>query len=501
MFLIESICFVTMLFYLYMGAYSIQLNPKAAANRVYLVIVFIFAAWSGAAFYRNLVETSHSIILWRTISLLAWSIGSCVILHFVILLIRQRKHEKIVLKDSLIHIPGLLLFIIQFNYLYSNIVNEKNLENSIITTIGSPLFYLLYVFLSIILLYRWKKITTYKREKRQSVLIIFSLFATTISIFLYGSVLSSMADFVLPFLTPVFPVFWMSAMWIAITKHRLLKFRADIAVYEIMENVLEIILLTDPQGNIIEVNNRLEAMLGYKKVDLLGKSFFSITNDKNSIEHIKETKQFTGEFNLNTINNDSLPVRLLVSPVEDNEKEVVGYVYSAQDLTLEKQYQQLSYTDRLTQVCNRLKLDEVLEKEVSRSIRYGETFSILIMDIDHFKRVNDEFGHQIGDSVLISVSQGIKKTLRESDTFGRWGGEEFLAVFPNTPIDAAVDIAEKLRLLVNGISVNSQPKITSSFGVSVFNGKEDDVKGLVSRADMALYKAKTNGRNRVEKEL
>lgn len=166
---------------------------------------------------------------------------------------------------------------------------------------------------------------------------------------------------------------------------------------------------------------------------------------------------------------------------------------------LEKKNQELdriSHTDPLTHIYNRLHLDETITYEVNRSKRYRTQMSVILLDIDHFKHVNDEYGHPIGDRVLIELCRLVKQQLRVTDIFGRWGGEEFLVVCPDTGVQEAVIIAEKLRRSIEEAYIDPVSHITVSFGVTDLR-EEDGEKELISRADRHLYRAKNEGRNRV----
>lgn len=162
------------------------------------------------------------------------------------------------------------------------------------------------------------------------------------------------------------------------------------------------------------------------------------------------------------------------------------------NLELEK----LSKVDRLTQLFNRTHLDEVIEHEFLRAERYGTPFSLIIADCDKFKLVNDTHGHLVGDQVLIDIAKILQDIVRATDTVGRWGGEEFMIVLPETTLHNAMQVAEKLR---SGIAQHVFPVVghkTTSFGVSEYR-QEDRIKILISRTDEALYQAKEQGRNRV----
>ncbi len=163
----------------------------------------------------------------------------------------------------------------------------------------------------------------------------------------------------------------------------------------------------------------------------------------------------------------------------------------------EERYKHLSITDKLTQICNRMKIDETLEEEIARTKRIKRNFCTIMFDIDLFKLVNDKYGHQAGDSVLIEIARLVKSSIREIDTFGRWGGEEFLVVLPETQLSSALVTAERLRKKIESHIFETVGKISCSFGVAEYKFEEtpDD---LIRRVDIALYKAKENGRNRVE---
>ena len=166
-------------------------------------------------------------------------------------------------------------------------------------------------------------------------------------------------------------------------------------------------------------------------------------------------------------------------------------------LTLIDELKALSVTDRLTGLVNRNKLDEVIDAEVKRSKRYGSSFGVILLDIDHFKRVNDTHGHQVGDDVLIAFAKILRQNTRDIDTVGRWGGEEFLIICPQTDLNELAQVAEKLRSVVEGHAFPVVQSKTASFGIAVHNPQEG-VNELIARSDEALYRAKNNGRNCVE---
>ncbi|MCP4994275.1 MAG: transporter substrate-binding domain-containing protein [Gammaproteobacteria bacterium] len=164
-----------------------------------------------------------------------------------------------------------------------------------------------------------------------------------------------------------------------------------------------------------------------------------------------------------------------------------------------QELERLSYTDRLTQLYNRMKLDEVFQQELERAERYKSQFTIIILDLDHFKTVNDTHGHPYGDYMLKCVAQTLKSYVRATDTLGRWGGEEFMIISPETTLEGGSQLAETLRNKIEGLSFDKAGVQTASFGVAAYRQGEQE-NTLVSRADKALYRAKHQGRNRVALE-
>ena len=219
-------------------------------------------------------------------------------------------------------------------------------------------------------------------------------------------------------------------------------------------------------------------------------------NFGNSIEVI--TSDDLGDL-AKTFNEMSLEIQ---KTYQDLEEHAVGLEEKVNVRTQEiedknRQLEELLVRDHLTGLYNRTKLDEVLEYEFKRSKRYNSVFGVIMIDIDFFKKVNDTHGHQAGDTVLIEFAKLLEENSRETDTVGRWGGEEFLIIVENIDQDSILMLAEKLRASIDAYEFSIVKHKTASFGVTIYRS-EDEINKIVARADIALYKAKHNGRNRVE---
>lgn len=173
---------------------------------------------------------------------------------------------------------------------------------------------------------------------------------------------------------------------------------------------------------------------------------------------------------------------------------------AAEKDVLLQRMKRLATRDHLTDIWNRRHIEEILDQEIERHKRYGQPFCVILCDIDHFKAINDEHGHDAGDRAIIHVTNQLAANIRDVDGLGRWGGEEFLVVAPGMRKDQAMQAADRLRAMVAGKPVKSldrRKRITLSCGVAEYvpGACADD---LIKQADQALYRAKAEGRNRVE---
>lgn len=222
-------------------------------------------------------------------------------------------------------------------------------------------------------------------------------------------------------------------------------------------------------------------------------------------------ERFSELYNLLENRNDSKREEALINMLLnmiaiEQEDEIHGglmqkmmELYSDQNKELQKNYEEikrLSTIDPLTQIYNRLKFMQMLNYEIDKFRKHHISFSLIMFDIDHFKNVNDTYGHDIGDDVLIKLSAIVSKLTRDSDTFARWGGEEFMILLPNASIEDAAIRAEEIRVAIETYSFNEVKQITCSFGVTSYLVDEKE-STFTKRVDDALYDSKHKGRNRV----
>jgi len=278
----------------------------------------------------------------------------------------------------------------------------------------------------------------------------------------------------------------------------------------IAQTAIDAIILADVHGNIIFWNESARRIFGYTENEISGKSLTVLMPEQyraahmKGLEHIKSTGEskyigMTTEMHALRKNGDVFPIELSVAMWKSGEE----YYYSGilRDITkrkiLESKLETLAVTDTLTQVFNRIKYYEIMKREIERTERYEHPLSIIMFDIDRFKEVNDTYGHTVGDYVLRTLTQIVKKNLRGTDYLVRWGGEEFIIIAPDTDIKKAKILAERNRKASEKYKFDHAGTITVSFGVTQFV-EDDDEDTVIKRVDDALYEAKRKGRNRVE---
>lgn len=280
-------------------------------------------------------------------------------------------------------------------------------------------------------------------------------------------------------------------------------------------------------------NRTLETLLGCAPGELIGQTLCTFFPDEvsyqASAERLRETLAEQGYFceEVEMIRKDAsrIWVRLAAAPIDPDVLDH-GVAVTFQDVTIERaaiehlhqlnadlerkveertaelrrlnqQLHRLAAVDTLTGLWNRRHGKQVATTEIMRAERYAIPVSLALFDIDHFKRINDRYGHLQGDEILKEFAARIRRHLRELDVLVRWGGEEFLLLMPNTEVDAAVRVAEKLRALLARTPFSEVGQVTASFGVAQLRAGEDSFDAWLKRADDALYRAKSAGRNRV----
>lgn len=260
---------------------------------------------------------------------------------------------------------------------------------------------------------------------------------------------------------------------------------------------------TDTEGVITYASTAFCRISQYESGELIGQPHRIVRHPEMSDaiyedlwRTIKLGQTWRGELMNSKKDGSAYWVDVVIAPDFDADGELKGYVAVRQDITDKKRIEQLSVTDAMTGLHNRLKLDSSLTEELQRAQRYGHPLCLILFDIDNFKLVNDTFGHQAGDTVIVAVADTVRSNVRATDIAGRWGGEEFLVICPDTTLQGACDLAERIRKAITAQDFGEIGRKTCSFGVAMYHaGMNKDE--LLGHADTALYAAKREGRDRI----
>jgi diguanylate cyclase (GGDEF)-like protein/PAS domain S-box-containing protein len=285
----------------------------------------------------------------------------------------------------------------------------------------------------------------------------------------------------------------------------------------IVQNAKDVVIVTKahpidvPGPEIIYVNDAFTETTGYSAEDVIGKTpriFQKEGTDKEELSKIREALEKKEPVRV-TLRNFSKTgkeywVDISILPLRDTEGKVTHFASIQRDITeykkLEQDLQILCRTDPLTTAANRRAFNEILSQEFSRFKRSQREYALIMIDLDHFKSINDQHGHSVGDQVLIEVTERCKDNIRVHDILARLGGEEFCILLPYTDSKQAKKVAERLRekieikpIIVDGLRV----KVTISVGISLVSTGDEDGHQAMERADQKLFQAKESGRNQI----
>lgn len=285
---------------------------------------------------------------------------------------------------------------------------------------------------------------------------------------------------------------------------------------EITHTMSDGLLVADQNGKITFANPEASLLLGYSQNELLGANMHDLLHvrgdgttcarDECNLLGVAQTgTTYRGaEETFRCKNGQILPISVSVSAII-KEQQAAGIVVAFHDITerkkFERELEKRAQIDALTGLNNRRHFYELAEQEIVRTRRYGKPLALMMLDVDHFKSINDNYGHQAGDLVLQQLSDVCRQTMREIDIIGRLGGEEFAILLPEANGAQAQEAAERLREVIAATVVGLEQGVTISFtasiGVAALVAADHGVAAMLKRADEALYAAKNSGRNRV----
>jgi diguanylate cyclase (GGDEF)-like protein/PAS domain S-box-containing protein len=280
------------------------------------------------------------------------------------------------------------------------------------------------------------------------------------------------------------------------------------------------IYVLDAQGRLTFMNPEAERLLGWTEAELLGKVFYEVVHcqkderarvlpaESSILTTVASNQMYRSESDLfRRRDGVFFPVAIVATPLVEHG-HVAGSVVVFQNITdrkrMEAELEMLNEflvrqatTDPLTGISNRMTFTDMLNREIRRARRFETPLSLIMFDVDHFKEINDTYGHHTGDEVLRQLAGLVAQNIRAHDLFARWGGEEFMIMVANTALDNARLLGDKLRVMIENTVFPGVRSVTCSFGVVQLDQDDNDDR-FTKRVDDALYRAKARGRNRVE---
>lgn len=280
-----------------------------------------------------------------------------------------------------------------------------------------------------------------------------------------------------------------------------------------IEAAYDSVLITDaqldpPGPRIVYANPAFQQMTQYEPDEVIGCSpriLQGPKTDRATLRWIRESLENGDAFSAQIVNyrkdGTTFQIEWRINPVYQNGR-IHYYIAIQRDVSDRERMLRIlreqAEVDELTGLYNRREAREILHVELERCQRYGTPVSVALLDIDHFKAVNDNHGHTTGDQILRGLSNLLRGRLRTNDRVARWGGEEFLLILPHTTAYCAGEACDGIRRTIAEASLADGVAITASAGIAAYDPNET-LDDLIERADQALYRAKTNGRNRVER--
>jgi len=498
---------------------------KIMGGGFFIAFCLSVSEWLITALIESLVVDQSSKILWSQFLYIGFVLTFPLLLLFLLTYIRQRNVTSRMVVSVMI-IPALTLIMAWTNPLHGWLwsgFSQGSIENNVLIYHHGFWFWLhnsyLYLLLivGVIYLIRATILATPPFRRQLIILIVGIMFpAITGTLYAFGWMPLEGLD-----ITPTGLAFTGAFLAWALIRYQLLDL-LPVARTALIEQLQDGVIVLDMNGRIADINRSTQKLLGWDPKEIIGKDI-----DRYFSELRKLTFSTNGPIRREIPLPDSpgLILEFQSSSLFNPRKEEVGKLLVFRDVTLrhraeadlqnanqqlkeqlaknkllQKKLEQMALHDSLTGLYNR-HIDEILQKDFSRAHRENKPISLAMIDIDHFKKINDNFGHQTGDQLLKSFSKYILSTIREEDLAARFGGDEIMLVFPGMDQENAIKKAEEIRENFSRLTVLAdQQKIstTISIGIATYPQSGKTVDEVIRAADRALYAAKEEGRNRVK---
>lgn len=517
-------------FYFFFGFNIIRSYGKSKVCRIFFIFTLSLAIWSLPGAFVYLAENTEEYAFWNKLSAFGWCTFEAIGLYFAMTLtdnklMRHRYFKLLILLPAIISLY-MVLFLFGPNITTSPIVAS-------IFNKGNFLYNFTYPLLSIILILRWGIKSKSKIQKKQAYIICASSLISFLLVFVIQSLLPALGVAEFPSMGQVYSLIMMYGAYYSIYRYQFMSIPTALINKELVKELPGLIFLLDSQGFIIRTNRQLYHLLNYMEDEVIGKHITEIIKhtDIDRIMDNSEAIQTTLRFEEMLISSKTglaIPFNISVIPLQIKSGFQLGLLIIGEDvraiinqkkieailkqnnesisklnyelLEMNQKLLQKSNRDSLTNLYNHQYINTILEDLIVQVREEASDLCVMMLDIDYFKQVNDNYGHQTGDRVLVTVCDIISNNIRKMDYIGRYGGEEFLVVMPRIRLEEAVLISDKIRRSIETHNFEIKDlSVSISIGVAQYTGETSNE--LINKADKLLYQAKTKGRNRYEIEL
>jgi len=498
---------VSTLILLYLGIYAFRLRKQVATAGLFSLQTFAMAVWTLCYALELSSTTLEGKILWAKMKYLGATTGPALWFVFSLYYTNHRHWLTLPLRIALASFVFFTIAVVFTNEIHHWYWTEITMAAGFPETLSEQgFFFWIYavcmyslVLVSVVIYYNYyRTVPVYFR--RQSVLMVIGTFVP-LGIRILEDVIGwdpfPKIDNVILFLL-------LSAILYAIALFRFSALEiVPIAHSLVVQTINSGIIVLDVLGHVVEMNPFAKSLLGADTKTSIGQPLDLVLKNGPKIKYSPQmTEQIQEEIAFETSGQPRYFI-VQVSPIRDQQNNLIGHVISLVDITdrkkAELELERLARTDVLTEATNRRHFFALAELEFERFKRYGHPLAILLMDMDHFKRINDTHGHQAGDFVLKSFVSTCQKHLRTTDIFARYGGEEFICLLYEVDHKQALETAERLRKAIADTRFDFAGKtipVTTSIGLA-FAQANQTLDAVITLADRALYESKNNGRNRV----
>lgn len=500
--------------YVFLTLHVMRFSFKPLLNRIYLLASFSLLIWTLNNIFIYYAEDSETCMFWYKAGSLGQSFYSAFILHFYIIFTGRGQFFKKLWRYVFYYLPPFVLFIGFFMsdvLVREFIIGGPGLKSIAVSRSFFSFYYIIlhfsYLLSGFVIIMRWKSRLKYSYEIDQArailtPLIVSMIFGVTIGVFSLKNI-----RFELFMSVPVCALFGTVGTWFATVKYKLMVLTPSLAAEGILNTMADSVVLVDSDLKILTVNHETCRMLKYDEKDLIGRNLYTLFGDKALYKPdmavlLKNGMIRNCEAEFTAKDGAVIPIAFSASEYRDKNNALIGTIVISRDITeqkkAEKRLEHIAHHDFLTGLPNRLLLNNRLEQAIARANRDNTMAAVVLLDVDRFKGVNDVFGHNIGDSLLVEIADRLKSVIRYTDTVARFGGDEFICIINDLKSpDDVNEVAEKIHqaFLPKYRVGDNELAITASIGISIYPRDGDSADILIKNADIAMYHVKNRGKN------